>query len=568
MSLPVCLAGTRRRLFLKLIANSFIQSFATIGTGLLIQGIFDSYLHDPEGQGLGLIGAAGAGLIAIALLVACLRMQEYATAERLGQDYTEAVRLALFDCMQQTAVRSVQKRARGATLLRFIGDLNALRRWVSLGLSRIVVAIVTSAGATVALLLLHWPLALIAFVTLFTGTVFMMGQGGQMRAAVRETRRRRSRLATNIAEKVSSLAVIQVFGRASIERRRISRQSDRLKQAVVQQARVTGRIRGISEATVALTTTSVILLGVVELRLGHCTPGTVIATMGIISMLRGPLSSLARVYEYYQTAEVARNKLNDFLAMPAFSEVPHGSPVLRVGKGDIEYEMVTVDGALNEFAARIEAGQVIALIGPNGSGKTTLMAATARLVAIDRGRIVIDGQDLAGCSLSSIRQAISMLSPDLPLMRGTIESNLKYRCPDASDGELQRVIDLCEIDTIIEAIEGGLQARVSEGGSNLSPGQRQKISIARAILHKPKVLLLDEVEENLDPRSARIIDRILADIDATVLLVTHRADRIELADQVWYMEDGRLIDSGTVDRMMSIQGPGYRHFHENLRRIS
>jgi len=567
MSLPVLFTGPRKRLFASLVGNSSLQAVSTVLTGVLIQRIFDAYISHPEQQSYQTLIAIGCGLVFLALAVAWLRKHEYATAERLGQEYIEAVRLALFDCMQKTAVRTVQKRARGATLLRFIGDLNALRRWVSLGLSRIVVASITTIGATIALLVLHWPLAIIALLILVIGTGIMVSQGRQMREAVRETRRRRSHLATNISEKVASLAVIQVFGRARIERKRLTKQSDRLKRAVVQQASVTGHLRGISEATVALTTTSVLLLGVVELSAGNCSPGTVVATMGIIGMLRSPLASLARVYEYRQSAEVARQKLLEFLAMPAFVDEDPSTPALVPGVGRLEFNSVSVDGALDGFTAELGAGQVVVLVGPNGAGKTTLMAAAARLVSIDEGNVLLDGQDLATHTLASVHQAISMLSPDLTLMRGTFDSNLRYRCPKVSDEEFDRVVKLCGIDEVVQAMPEGLNARVDEGGSNLSPGQRQKISIARAIMGQPKVLLLDEADENLDPQSTQIVDRVIEERSATVLIVSHRIERVRMADYIWYMEDGQLVESGPAKEVMESEGPSYRHFYGDLRDI-
>lgn len=567
MALPVLLTGARRRLFLALVGNSSLQALATVITGLLIQQMFDGYVRQPEEQSYTVLIAVGGGLVFLAFFVAWLRKHEYATAEQLGQEYIEAVRLALFDCMQQTAVRTVQRRARGATLLRFIGDLNALRRWVSLGLSRIVVASVTTVGATLALIALHWPLAIVALLVLVMGTGIMVFQGRYMREAVRETRRRRSYLATNISEKVASLAVVQVFGRARIERKRITKQSDRLKRAVVKQAAVTGRLRGISEATIALTTASVLILGVIELSVGRCTPGTVVATMGIVGMLRSPLASLARVYEYRQSSEVARRKLLDFLSMPAFAEEDSSTPDLVAAAGLLEFNSVSVDGALDGFTARVEPGQVVVLVGPNGAGKTTLMAAAARLVNIDEGQILIDGQDIATHTLSSVHRAISMLGPDLPLMRGTIERNLCYRCPDVAQEEMQRIIELCGIEEILADLPDGLGFKVAEGGSNLSPGQRQRISIARAIMGSPKVLLLDEADENLDPKSTQIVDRVIAEAAATVLVVSHRIERVRSADLIWFMANGQLIESGPAAEMLDKKGHSYDHFFGDYRRI-
>jgi len=145
-------------------------------------------------------------------------------------------------------------------------------------------------------------------------------------------------------------------------------------------------------------------------------------------------------------------------------------------------------------------------------------------------------------------------------MRGSIEDNLRYRCPDATEEELQRVIKLCGIDEIADTLAEGLKTRIVEGGVNLSPGQRQRISIARAIMGGPSILLLDEADENLDPISTKILDRVLKAQPATVLIVTHRLERARMADVIWYMEDGRLIETGRAKELLQRNSLTANHF--------
>ena len=560
MLVPPLLQGKRKQLLFGLVANSFGQTIATIIVAALVHNIFNGFVKDKVSEPGVMLLVVGSSLAVVALITAWLRKTEYAMSENLGQEYVEAVRLTLFDCLQNTAVRTLQRRARGATMLRFVGDLNSIRRWVSLGLSRIIVASITTVGTMGALAVLQWQFAVVAGGIIAIGTWLMIAKGKKMREAVQETRRRRSNLATNVSEKIASLAVVQVFGRAQHERNRITRQSNRLKEAVVRQAAITGQLRGISEATISLASAAVLLIGVYELHIGNGTPGSVVAAMGIIHLLRSPIGNLARVYEYHQTASVARQKLINFLAMPAFVIEEPGTPSLKVGSGQLEFCDVSVEGGLKNFSAQVGPGQVVALIGPNGAGKTTLLAAAARLTHLESGEIFLDGQDLAKHGLDSVHQAISMLSPDLPLMRGSVEDNLRYRCPNASEDELQRVIKLCGINEITDTLEEGLKTRIVEGGVNLSPGQRQRISIARAIMGSPTILLLDEADENLDPVSTKILDRVLKAQSATVLIVTHRLERARMADIIWYMEDGRLIEIGPAKELLQRNSLAANHF--------
>ena len=567
-SIPPFLGGGRSVFLARLIANGLAQAGITYVIARLVKFTFDSVIHHPASDPYVMLSWVGAGLLASALCLAWLRRTEFADGERMGQDYVNEVRMHLFDCLRNAAVRSLQRRSRGAMLLRFVGDLNSMRRWVSLGLARLVVGGVTVVAATVALAFLNWTLALPAGMILAVGLGILLMQGRYMREAVIEARRWRSRIAANINEKIASLAVMQVFGRSDRERERVARQSNHLREAMVRQAGVTGQLRGIGEATTAVAAGPVLIVGAVEVSGGHETAGTVVAAMGIVRLLTPALHNLARVYEYWQSALIARQKMQDFLNAPLFVEELPAAMDLVPGAGRLDFRDVSVAGSLKHFSATVLPGQRVAVVGPNGSGKSSLLMAAARLVTMTSGKILLDGQDLAVHTLASVRRTISMLGPDLPLMRGTIKDNICYRWPDASEEELAQVIRQCGIDEILHEFPEGLKARVSDGGSNLSPGHRQRIALARAILGNPAVLLLDEADENLDPRASLVLDRILTDYPGTVIVVTHRRSRAASANLLWHLEGGNLVEIGSPQDILRGDGPSARLFQVQLSVVS
>lgn len=164
----------------------------------------------------------------------------------------------------------------------------------------------------------------------------------------------------------------------------------------------------------------------------------------------------------------------------------------------------------------------------------------ARLQDPDEGSVSINGQNLAMHSLASVRRAIGIVSPDLPLLRGKIDKNLRYRCPNAPDQEIRRITILCEIDAMLENTPAGLQTRLSEGGMNISLGQRRRIELARALVGNPEILLLDEADTHLDQNSGKLLDKILANYQGTVLMVSHNHQRLAKADVIWHMENGKI----------------------------
>jgi ABC-type multidrug transport system fused ATPase/permease subunit len=267
--------------------------------------------------------------------------------------------------------------------------------------------------------------------------------------------------------------------------------------------------------------------------------------MAIVALLVPALRDLSRVYEYWQESRVSSQKIRSFLNTPSLVYEVRNAPDLKPGPGRLEFYGVGLSGIVNEVTTLAEPGAIVALVGPNGAGKSTLMSLAARLIDPDEGRILLDGQDLAKHSLTSVRRAIGMVSPDLPLLRGTVNKNLRYRWPKAPEEEVNRVRAMCGIDEVLAELPEGDQTRVTEGGGNLSLGQRQRIALARALLGNPSILLLDEADAHLDSNANRILKRILDEYTGTVLWVTHNPERLAKADIIWRMENGRLSVEST-----------------------
>jgi ABC-type multidrug transport system fused ATPase/permease subunit len=558
--LPKLLAQHRFWLFCRLVVNGLAQAGALIATAWLIKITFDAFIT-PNGQAptASLVWCAG-GLAGAALAIALLRMLELVDAEKLGQDYTHEIRVELFKHMCQLSPRLLQQRSRGGIILRFIGDLNALKQWVSLGVARLTVASVTTLVTLSILATVNVDLAILVGIALALGAVASFSLGVWLRNAVREARRQRARLAANVSEKIAALSVVQTFGQSHREKRRVDRQSEQLMHAMVKRARYVGGFRGIVELTAAAASSGVLLLGTVLVVRNEITAGTVVAAMSIVGLLLPALRDLGRVQEYWHTAQVSKEKIYDFISLPPMNEAHPETKPLAAGPGQLVFQNIQLANGVNNFSASVQPGGVVAVVGPSGAGKSTLLSLAARVIAPDSGHVFIDGQDIATVSNESLRLAVGMMTPDLPLLRGSIERNLRYRYPKASSEALQHAIKLCHVEEIINKLPHGLKTRVSEDGINLSLGQRQRIGLARALLGEPRILLLDEVDANLDLASASVLRRILAEYPGTVLLVTHRLDWVRLADQIWHLENGSLLETGTPAELLASDSATARLF--------
>ncbi|MDV6346015.1 ABC transporter ATP-binding protein [Nitrosomonas sp. Is35] len=560
MKIPPILHGYRRILFIRLVSNGLLQAALAIGTAWLVKEIFDGFLtvQQPvlDTRAVWLV----AGLIMAAACIGWLRMAERIDAEKMGQHYAAEVRILLYDCLSFLTPRTLQKRSRGGVSLRFVGDMTSLRRWISMGLARVTVAGVSTVSALLLLGMINWQLTVTVTVSLAMGAWLTYLFGKRMRAAAKESRRRLSNLAANVNEKVTSIAVVQVFGQVDREREHIIRQGKYLQDSMVARARIAGQILGITEFSAAMTSATTLLAGIFAVTTGTASVGAVIAAITIVGILLPPLRDLGRIQEYWHGAGIARERIKEFLDSPSLVAQTTNAPDLTVRSGGLKFDSVSVTGGLNKLSGTIAPGKVVAVVGPNGAGKSTLLLLAARLIDPHEGKVFLDGQNLAEHSLNSVRQAVGMAGPDLPLLRGTIERNLRYRWRNAPDKEVARVRVLCGIDEMLVPFPEGDKTRVAEGGLNLSVGQRQRIALARALLGNPPLLLLDEADANLDSQASKVIDRILASYQGTVLMVTHHVDHIMAADEIWYLEAGRLLEAGPPAALLSGDGPVARFF--------
>jgi len=561
IQLPDIFSTTRRWLFIRLIVNGILQATTIIGSMLLVRYAFDVMLNpefdDPEIHmfetsqvweitlfALGLLGCTG--------MAAWLRYIERIDAERLGQAYIHEVRLKVFDLMSRFAPRALSNRSTGSSMLRFVGDLSAIRRWVSLGLAHVVVSSIVTILSISILALLDPYLAISAMAILTLGLAWNLRMGPYINKVMTEARRRRGNLAGNINEKIRSYTVIQAFNQRKRERRRFKKHSQRLSDAMIERAGASAAMRIINEGATALSMGAILILGALEVFRSLTTSGNVVAAMAVVGFLSNAFRDLGRTHEYLQDYRVSKKKILEFMETKPLRGRSSKLPDLKVTKGEIELQKVRLRNVLENISGIVPGGTRLAIVGDNGAGKSTLLQVIARLVDPDGGKVLIDGQDIRRCNLSSVRDAIGIVSPDLPLLKGSIHYNLTYRKPDASTDELERVLKLCKIDNLLEQLSGDMDFRINEGGENLSLGQRHRLALARAILGQPDILIVDEIDANLDQQAVKVFEDVLQAFPGTVLMVSRSEERLTMANDYWYLKEGKF-DASARNGHLSLQ---------------
>ncbi|WP_161958403.1 ABC transporter ATP-binding protein [Ornithinimicrobium cavernae] len=557
-TLPGAVSRDRTARFVVLIAIGVGQALAAIGFALLTERGFNALLGGATGQapvGGGIsIPVLAAGLLVCVLLSAWLRGAERTSSEKLGQHYVTEVRARLFRHLTRVPARELGRRNRGDMLMRFVGDLSALRLWVARGLARLTVAGVAIVLALAALAVMNLALALSVGAVLLLGGLLTTAITPWMLRTAQVSRRRRSRLTGEVTERLTQVAVLQASGQEHRESRRVGRHSEKVADAMVDQARASGAARAIAEGTAVAASAAALLVGGLEVLAGRATPGTIVAGVSVAGLLAGYLRDLGRVAEYAARARVARGAVRRFLSIPPLPVLPD-APDIQIDYGLVDVRNVSLGDALTDISVRALPGQTVAVVGPNGAGKSTLTAVVARLIDPDEGSVLIDGQDVSQHSLRSVRQAVGISSPSLPLLSGSMRRNVTYRMPRVDPDELDRVSRLCGLDELAASLADGWNTNVGPGGSNLSAGQQARISIARAALGRPRLLVLDEAEAHLDSENARVVDRVLADHRGTALVVTHRDELMASTDVVWSLEDGRLVEVAEPARPVAPSRP-------------
>jgi ATP-binding cassette, subfamily B, bacterial len=531
----------------KVVALGLVQAGALITFALLLIAVTDMI----GAETLGPVADAAwrtttiqlAGLVGVVALYAVARGWEFSLAEKVGFDLVRRLRMQMYAHLQGMTPAQVQGRSRGGLLLRFIGDLSMLRTWISRGLLAGLVALIVLVPTLVALTVLNHRIGLTLVAVLACGAAVSLLSGRPVRRSTRTMRRRRSLLISNLDEQLHSLSVVQVFGRSGGEYTRLSRQNESMNRSLYRVAELRGRLRGITAAAALLSIVAVLFVGLIEVRNGTASVGLVIAALVMTRLLVTPVRTLGLAHDYWHRSQISRAKVVDFLHSSSRPLDPPDLAELRVRKGGIEFRDVTVAGALAGVTLRAEPGQLVAVTGRNGAGKSTLLKVVARLVEPDGGEVLLDGQDLSTTTPRSTFRKVGMVSPDLPLMRGTVRRNLTYSRPDADAAELHRVIHAAGLDDLLAELPGGLTGWVVEGGGNLSVGQRHRIALGRALLGNPPILLLDEPTANLDPDSRAAVRSVLARHHGTVLMATNDPDDLALADQVWTLRDGRVQET-------------------------
>jgi len=534
---------------------------ASIVVPLVIRRVVDGPISQGNRAGLIPLGllAVALGVIEAALVFVRRWVQSYAA---LGME--SAMRDDLYRHLQQLPVAFHDRWQTGQLLSRATSDLSTIRRFLSFGLVFLVVNLATFVTVVVLLVRMYAPLGLLVAVSAVP--LFLISRS--LAKAYLETSRRvqdlQGDLATFIEESAVGVRMIRSFGRREHVGETFRGGARTLHDSAVGKAVLVARFWSLLDLVPSLTLGLTLLFGALAVTRGSMTLGDLVAFVSLMLMLVWPVDSLGWILANGQEAMTAADRVYE-----VFDTVPtivNSSDALDLDhvSGRVRFEGVgfrytgSTTPVLHDVTLEIHPGETLALVGATGSGKTTLTSLVPRLYDVSEGRITLDGHDIRDLQLASLRPLVSTAFEDATLFSASVRENLTLGFPEATDADVAQALDIAQAE-FVHALPWGLDTRVGEQGLSLAGGQRQRLALARAVIGRPHVLVLDDPLSALDVHTESLVEQALRRVLATTtaLLVVHRPSTVALADRVALLEDGTITAVATHSELMATR-PSYR----------
>jgi ABC-type multidrug transport system fused ATPase/permease subunit len=541
------------------------QAAAQTGGWLLVRSAIDNGIIKHDEHYLTVIviiylAVGGAGWVMSGILIRGLA--------GIGQGIVLGLRRDLFDHLTSLSLRYFSEQRAGWIIARLTSDVDALSDALSQGLPTLAANVVLLPTAVIAVFLVDWRLGLIAFIILPPAMVLTRWFQRQSSVAQLEVRNRISAVTAQLAESVSGMAIVQAFGRERAFQSEFGGLNIENRTANVRTQTLLSVFFPSIELLGMASTAAVLLLGAHLYADGTITIGTLITAVYLLQLVFQPLQELSDVYGQMQSAAAAMIKVTSVLdAEPDIADRP-GATVMPPIEGRLELDAVRFSYGSNEvlhgIEATVAAGGCLALVGQSGGGKSTLAKLIARFYDPAHGAVRVDGADLRDVQLRSYRRQLGVVLQDPFLFSGTIADNIRFARPDASDEQVRETAAAIGVDRVAARLHGGLGHVVREGGAGLSAGERQLISIARALLADPRILILDEATSNIDRPTEILIERALDRLlhGRTSVIIAHRLATVRRADEILVVERGVILQRGTERQLLAADGPFRRLAHD------
>jgi subfamily B ATP-binding cassette protein MsbA len=478
----------------------------------------------------------------------------------VGQSIIKRLRDSLFVHIQDLPISFFQKERTGALMSRITNDVNVIKSMVSTAFTSALRDCFTIAGLTIVIFHRDWKLAAYAIVILPIAFYPIVEFGRRVRRVSTGCQEAMADLSSFLHETFIGNKIIKAFGMESYEKKRFFEKTATLFRLEMKAVVARSLSSPIMEFLGGLGIAFIIGYGGYRVITGTSTPGTFFSFMAAVLMLYDPVKKLSALNNSIQEGLAAADRIFDIIERK--SDIPEDPQALPVESGPhsvlfqnvfFKYDGETI---LNDINLKVNAGEILAIVGTSGSGKTTLVNLIPRFFDVIQGAIFIDGKDIRKIQLASLRKQIAIVTQDSILFNESIRDNIWYGNPDATEDAIIEAAKAAYAYEFVQGFPDGFNTRIGELGSRLSGGERQRICIARALLKDAPILILDEATSSLDAESEMVVQKAIENLmkGRTTFVIAHRLSTIGYANRIIVVSNGRIVEEGTHDALMAING--------------
>jgi ATP-binding cassette subfamily B protein len=533
----------------------------------IVKLAIDGYITERRLDGLGWLVAGFLGALMAEFL---LRWAQLYVLERTGQNVVYDLRNHAFSHLQRLPSSFFDRSPVGRLMTRVTTDVEAIHEAFTSGLVLILADLVKLAGIVAILLWMDWRLALVTFIVVPPMGLITWGFGMRLRKAYREVRALVARLNAFLQENVSGMRIVQLFAREKESMQGFSRINREHRKTQLDAVRFDSIFSAVAELVGSVTLAAIVWAGGWRILAGAVTFGTLVAFMDYAGKFFRPLQELSQRYTTMQSAMASAERIFSLLDEErSIVSPPAARRITDRPRGEIAFENVTFgyregDPVLHDVSFRIRPGESVGVVGWTGSGKSTLIRLMVRLYDVWEGRVLLDGVDVREYDLEELRRAVGVVLQDHFLFAGSVAANISLGDARIDDERVRWAARKVHADAFITRLPAGYDEPLRERGSNLSMGERQQLSFARAVAFDPAVLVLDEATASVDPDTEHRIQTALEEMlaERTSIVIAHRLTTVRRVDRILVLHRGRLSEQGSHDELLRLDNGIYRTLYE------
>ncbi|MDD7316747.1 MAG: ABC transporter ATP-binding protein [Bacillales bacterium] len=540
--------------------SSFLIAIIGIGYPVITRSMLNNWIPN---RNITFIIIGSVSLILIYFVRALLRYFVQYYGHVMGVRMQADMRKDLFDKLQKLPYSYYDSHETGTILSTMTNDLFDVSELAHHGPENILVASFTIIGSLIYLMFINWILGVILIGVIPLLFIITWHYRKQFRNSMRETRRLTAKINSRMESSVTGIRVTKAFTNEQLEKQKFDNCNNEYVQVRGQVFGYMGRYFSISQFITDFFNVIVLVCGGLFIYYGVDSFDLASYSVFVISvsLFISPINQLITFMEQLESASAGFERFIHIMDEKE-ETIQQGNKILDTIKGDIEFQNVSFSynesnqNVLDDVSFKLEKGSVLALVGPSGGGKTTLCHLIPRFYFLEKGKILIDGNDISEFTLQSLRKNIGIVQQDVFLFGGTIKDNIKYGNPNATDEEIYEAANKANLTEFIEALPDKWDTEIGERGVRLSGGQKQRISIARIFLKNPPLLILDEATSALDNATELLIQNALNELakGRTCIIVAHRLSTIKNADTIAVIEDGKIKEMGSHEQLLKNNG--------------